>query len=105
MLLMFAKQIKYADGGSEAEKFMINQLKQRLSLRGLYYLLELHLETRGENLREDLLLIRDFVKKLTHAKPIYRCKDCGFSGKKVYWQCPSCKRWSSVLPIQGLEGE
>ncbi|WP_198138645.1 hypothetical protein, partial [Moritella sp. PE36] len=25
--------------------------------------------------------------------------------KSIYWHCPSCKRWGSVKPIRGLDGE
>lgn len=98
VIWMFAKQIRATEGEQAAETFLIDQLKQKPSLRGLCYLLELHA-------REDLLIFKDLTQKLIQERPIYRCKDCGFSGKKVYWQCPSCKRWDSVLPIQGLEGE
>lgn len=23
----------------------------------------------------------------------YRCVECGYSGKTLYWQCPSCRQW------------
>lgn len=29
----------------------------------------------------------------------YRCDACGFTGRKLFWQCPGCQRWSSVKPI------
>lgn len=29
----------------------------------------------------------------------YRCDACGFTGSKLFWQCPGCQRWSSVKPI------
>ncbi|MDH5369549.1 MAG: hypothetical protein OEW99_05965, partial [Gammaproteobacteria bacterium] len=33
------------------------------------------------------------------------CHVCGFNGKTLHWQCPGCKRWDTVKPIQGVEGE
>jgi lipopolysaccharide biosynthesis regulator YciM len=30
----------------------------------------------------------------------YRCGDCGFTSKKLFWQCPGCQRWSSVKPVK-----
>jgi lipopolysaccharide assembly protein B len=30
----------------------------------------------------------------------YRCDACGFSGSKLFWQCPGCQRWSSIKPVR-----
>ncbi len=30
----------------------------------------------------------------------YRCRQCGFSSRKLFWQCPGCQCWSSVKPIK-----
>ncbi len=30
----------------------------------------------------------------------YRCQNCGFSGRQMHWQCPSCRTWGSVLPTR-----
>lgn len=29
----------------------------------------------------------------------FRCDQCGFSSRKLFWQCPGCKSWSSVKPL------
>jgi len=29
----------------------------------------------------------------------FRCELCGFSSKKLFWQCPGCRSWSSVKPL------
>lgn len=29
----------------------------------------------------------------------FRCELCGFSSKKLFWQCPGCRSWSSVKPV------
>lgn len=35
----------------------------------------------------------------------YKCVDCGFSSRKLFWQCPGCQRWSSVKPVSVSEVE
>ncbi|HFD80940.1 MAG TPA: lipopolysaccharide assembly protein LapB [Gammaproteobacteria bacterium] len=30
----------------------------------------------------------------------YRCEQCGFSSRRLFWQCPGCKCWSSVKPLK-----
>jgi lipopolysaccharide biosynthesis regulator YciM len=34
---------------------------------------------------------------LAHAEQ-YRCNECGFTGRKFYWQCPGCHSWDSFAP-------
>ena len=29
----------------------------------------------------------------------FRCEECGFSSKKLFWQCPGCRSWSTVKPL------
>lgn len=29
----------------------------------------------------------------------YRCECCGFSARRLFWQCPGCQQWSSAKPI------
>lgn len=33
-------------------------------------------------------------------RPRYRCECCGFTGKKVFWQCPGCQQWGGVKPVK-----
>ena len=28
----------------------------------------------------------------------YQCAHCGYSGKKLTWQCPSCRHWETMKP-------
>lgn len=28
----------------------------------------------------------------------YRCAECGYHGKVLYWQCPSCRQWDRFVP-------
>ena len=34
---------------------------------------------------------------LKDKKNIYKCKECGFTSQEVFWKCPSCKRWDTIL--------
>jgi len=42
------------------------------------------------------LLISDTLKKLTENNVHYQCEYCGFSGKKLHWLCPRCRRWETM---------
>jgi lipopolysaccharide biosynthesis regulator YciM len=28
----------------------------------------------------------------------YECRQCGFTGKSLHWQCPGCKGWNTTVP-------
>jgi len=38
-------------------------------------------------------------------KARYRCEICGFTSRKLFWQCPGCQGWSSVKPIKASNAE
>ena len=40
----------------------------------------------------------DSLNTLRRAQPRYRCQQCGLAANILYWHCPSCRSWSTVLP-------
>lgn len=105
IVLTIANFIQQQQGVSAAANYIADQLRQRPSLRGLQQLIVLHLHNAKDEARANLLILQDLTSNLLKNKPIYRCVQCGFSCKTLQWLCPSCKSWSTVKPIQGLEGE
>lgn len=105
LLLALAEIKRDREGVLSAGFFITEALKRRPSVRGFNRLIDMHVEHGSSSARESLLTLRGLTQQLELAKPIYRCTHCGFSGRTLVWQCPSCKRWGSIRPIQGLEGE
>jgi lipopolysaccharide biosynthesis regulator YciM len=31
----------------------------------------------------------------------YRCENCGFELRNLYWLCPGCSKWGTVKPLEG----
>ncbi len=104
-MLAMAQHIREQEGVEQAVEFVTGQLRHRPSVRGLNWLIELSLEHSTGEARDSMLILRDLTRKLLEGKPIYKCHMCGFAGKQLHWQCPSCKAWNTVKPIQGVEGE
>jgi lipopolysaccharide biosynthesis regulator YciM len=105
LMLTLAELLREQHGDQEAALFITEQLRKKPSVRGLDRLIELNLTLFEGDARENLLILKDLIAKLLEGKPIYKCNNCGFTGKAMHWQCPGCKNWSSVKPIQGVEGE
>ena len=89
-----------------AVETLLKQLKQHPTMRGFKSLLSLYqkmlVDERTQNSIEHL---HQLIDKQIAQRPKYRCISCGFSGRQLYWLCPSCKKWSVVKPIKGLDGE
>ncbi len=99
-------ELKHGNGSAEeAVEFLVSQLQQRPSVRGFDRLLSLELEAIGDTRPTRMSILKDLTSQLLKDRPIYRCEHCGFEAKALFWQCPSCKHWTTTKPIQGLEGE
>jgi len=88
-----------------AIEFISDQLRRRTSVRGLDRLLELELENGDTEKGAHISILKDLTGELLSDRPIYKCLHCGFPAKLLHWQCPSCKHWNTIKPIQGVEGE
>lgn len=104
IVLANAEKVKERDGKENAASFLVNHMYQQPSVRGLKHLIELHLGRVVGEVRNELLMLKLLVDQLIDKKPVYRCGHCGFSSRLLHWQCPSCRQWAVVKPIQGVEG-
>jgi len=105
IILALAGFLKKYRGDIIAIEFITRQMSRYPSLRGLSYLTDVYVDNSEGDIKKKFLFLQELIKKFLLDKPVYRCVHCGFSSKNLYWHCPSCKRWSSVKPILGLEGD
>lgn len=90
----------------QAADYLLAQLRKRPTMRGFKTLMGLYIDQlQDRHSAESLQLLEELVEKQMMQRPKYRCHSCGFSGRKLYWLCPSCKKWGVVKPIKGLDGE
>lgn len=99
-----AQYLQYKHGNTAAIEFIAEHIQQHPSMRGLDYLVELYLLNVYGDTEKKLMMLHDFMQRLQQNKPVYQCQHCGFSGRSLYWLCPSCHYWSTTKPVQGLEG-
>lgn len=92
--------------GDKAGAYVLSEyLKKRPTVKGLDRLIRYHMDNTEGPAKENLGLLQAFTQRLIQDKPVYCCDKCGFNGKTLHWQCPSCKNWGTVKPIHGIEGE
>ncbi|HCH32462.1 MAG TPA: lipopolysaccharide assembly protein LapB [Oceanospirillaceae bacterium] len=104
LVLAQAKELSQ-DNDSDAAAYVTEQLRQRPSVKGFNYLIDLHMQWASANAKDSLQVLKGLTIALQRSKPHYRCRQCGFAGNSMHWQCPSCHQWGSTKPIYGLEGE
>ena len=104
VVLAISKYLQAHKSDKEAIDFVAEQIQRRPSLRGLSHLVGIYVAHSRGDTRDKLRILKKFIDMLLSAKPIYRCEHCGFSAKTLLWLCPGCHKWSTVKPIQGLEG-
>lgn len=105
VMLKLAELIREREGDAAAAEFIALQLETRPSVRGMDRLIDLALQLiRGPG-QEKLQILKNVTTQLLVNNPVYKCEVCGFSGKTLHWQCPGCKSWNTIKPIQGVEGE
>jgi len=97
-MLGLAELIREEQGDSAAANFVAGELRNFRSARGFYYLVELKLSA-DEMASADLQVFRGLAQQFLAERPAHKCAKCGFSGKTLHWQCPTCKSWSSMRPV------
>lgn len=103
--LEIAQIIGEAEGEASAEAYITGFLKETPSVRGIDKLIDLNMAHVNESVRNKLQVLKEVTSGILKNKPMYQCNHCGFNGKTLHWQCPSCKHWNTVKPIQGIEGK
>lgn len=104
--LYLSDVIERDEGGEVAQLYINRQLQRHPTMRVFHRLMDYHLhEAEDGRAKESLMVLRDMVGEQIRTKPRYRCHKCGFTAHALYWHCPSCRAWSSVKPIRGLDGQ
>ncbi len=105
VVLELAELIHEAEGEEAAEKFVTDFLKHTPSVFGIERLIDLNLERVKDEVKDKLLVLKNVTSDVLKNKPMYQCHHCGFNGRTLHWQCPGCKCWNTVKPVQGIEGK
>jgi lipopolysaccharide biosynthesis regulator YciM len=101
--VILAEEIRQWRGDKVAANFVADYVRKHPSVAGVHRLVELHLALTEGKAKNDLLILHRLTKRLLDEHLPYQCINCGFSAKKIHWQCPSCKNWSTIRPTHALE--
>lgn len=84
---------------SQARSRLLSWMRNTDSLKSLTGLIESG-GGRGDDFGSDRSLgfLIDLVSALFGMTRSYECRNCGFKGKSMHWQCPGCRNWNSTGP-------
>ncbi|KAA3638799.1 MAG: lipopolysaccharide assembly protein LapB [Proteobacteria bacterium] len=96
-------QLTQQQSGNKAAQSLLRQhLKQTPSFKGLDMLLRLDMGDEADASHPDDEILTQLIEDLLSKQPRLRCRKCGFGAQSVHWQCPSCKNWGVVKPIDDV---
>ena len=87
--------------GLDPGPYLVERLQQQPQWRGL----DLLLQSAGASAGTAAPLVEGLRKamvKVMERRPTYQCIHCGFTPTLLFWQCPSCKQWTTVVPLDEL---
>lgn len=94
------EEIEHRKGRDEAVDFLTEWLRKNPSLHGLRNLVNLRkTDLASSPLSADLEPMQALLVSLFDTDGLYRCRQCGFTGRTLHWQCPGCKGWYMQAPV------
>lgn len=72
------------------------------NLLAINKLVEMQLLADGNDIASEVKALHQQVEVMLKNKKIYRCENCGFSGRQMHWRCPSCKKWDTQQRLDQL---
>jgi len=102
--LVYTRLLEREQGTEQAFAHLRNWLSGCPSFEGLELLLDL--EERQQDTGAPTVAhqqLKEIIGKMGAGQKRYRCQHCGFSGRIMHWQCPSCKQWGVFLPQPCLD--
>jgi lipopolysaccharide biosynthesis regulator YciM len=92
-----AEQIRGGQGVKAALDYLLTVLEKTSDAQVLIQTLILvaeHADLGAENFRK----LRNQILGLLESQPPYQCRHCGYAFTELYWRCPSCQHWDSIIP-------
>lgn len=102
--LALSELLEQKDGIEAAQAALYQQVKQHPNMitfhRFIFYQMKETEEGRG---KENLSLLYKMVGSRIQNGFHYRCLNCGYQSYRLAWNCPSCRSWESIKPLQSID--
>ncbi len=89
--------VKKNSGEIEGQALFLRLVRKYPNLESLCQLLGARKqENPGSESSNDLSIVASLISQVVQKEREYHCRQCGFNGRSIQWQCPGCKGWGTV---------
>lgn len=104
-VLLYAELMGVKYGLDEAISVLMRYLPEHPSLQVMKKMIEWKVQRHDIDESSDLARLNQIISMRLDGKPAYQCRNCGFTSRTLNWQCPTCKQWNKVKPLQAFDGD
>lgn len=98
----YARLLHRQNKTDEAIAHISQYLQSEPNWIGFYHLLDMTWSQTRSTLTGPLDSLRQSLGQIIDRQPTYHCGQCGFSGRYLHWQCPSCRQWNTIVPVRDV---
>lgn len=100
VVLTLTHHIERRSGKLAAKNHLYHQLQKYPTMRIFHRFIQYQIDELDDgDGKESLKLLYNIVDERLKQTFKYRCHHCGFQSHKLIWQCPSCRHWETLTPI------
>lgn len=85
-------------GEQTAAQTVLELIRAKPDLNGMYRLLGLHLPELNPQWKADADMMRNVIGRQLQKSFMYRCRSCHFKSLVHFWHCPACNKWETFTP-------
>ncbi|MFP4649070.1 MAG: lipopolysaccharide assembly protein LapB [Halorhodospira sp.] len=98
-MVRLAEEVRQRRGMEAAIRELTLMLRRQPSLDGIRRLVSMT-QSVGEPIGpREMQILLELFERLETDRAHYRCRQCGFAGRTLFWQCPGCKGWATMRPL------
>lgn len=105
VMVELVRTVSVVSGNEDAEALLLSFIKRKSNLKLFSELFELRSHNADAKANEQFLQIKSLLDAQISLNNRYTCPNCGFESRMLFWQCPSCRKWESLKPKIGLDGD
>ena len=96
VMLELSQLLEINYGPQKAFSFLSEYMLRSPSLICLEYLLSILVSKNEHICPTQVQLLHNVSRNILHSKELFRCSQCGFSAREIFWFCPSCHHWETI---------